>query len=158
MAEDNVQVWDGIDQEEEFEFDEVGVIENVDTTESDEDEDVLPVEFGIDFTTGKMTGGKVTGLEAVKVWAWNALKTPRYMYEQNTWNYGSELEDLIGRLSMPIEYIESEAKRMCRECLMQNKYIEGIKNFECMVMKDVLVCSFTMITAFGEVEQNVAIR
>lgn len=157
MADENVQVWDGIDQEEEFDFDEEGVLETVDTDESDEDEDVLPAEFGVDFTTGQMTGGKVTGLEAIKVWAWNALRTPRYLYEQNTWNYGSELEDLIGRLPMPMEYIKSEAKRMCEECLQQNKYIQGIKNFDCMIVMDTLVCSFTMVTTFGEVEHNVAI-
>ena len=157
MADENVQIWDGIDQEEEFDFDEEGVVESVDTTEADEEEDVLPVEFGIDYDTGQLTGGKVTGLEAVKVWAWNALKTPRYLYEQNTWGYGSELETLIGEASMPMEYIESEAKRMCEECLTQNKYIEEITEFDCMIVKGILVCSFTIVTTFGEVEQSVAI-
>lgn len=157
MADERVQIWDGIDQEQEFDFDEEGVVESVDADESDEEEDILPVEFGIDYKTGQMTGGKVTGLEAIKVWAWNALKTPRYLYEQNTWNYGSELDTLIGRASMPIEYIESEAQRMCEECLVQNKYIEGIKDFSCSVEADTLTCTFTMITLFGEVEQSVAI-
>ena len=157
MADENVQIWDGIDEETEFDFDEEGVAEAVDTEEDEEEEDVLPVEFGVDFKTGQMTGGKVTGLEAIKVWAWNALKTQRYMYEQNTWNYGSELEDLIGRSSMPMEYIESEAKRMCAECLMQNRFIEGIRDFRCSLEESTLICSFTIITTFGEVEQNVTI-
>ena len=74
--DENVQIWDGIDQEAEFDFDEEGVVETVDTDESDEEDEALPVEFGIDFKTGKMTGGKVTGLNAIKVWAWNALQTP----------------------------------------------------------------------------------
>lgn len=156
MAEENVQIWDGIDQEAEFDFDEEGVVENAEPAEHDEDED-LPIEFGIDFTTGRMTGGKVKGLDAIKVWAWNALKIQRYRYEQFSWDYGSELEDLIGRSSMPIEYIASEAKRMCEECLTENRFIEGIKDFDCMMIKGVLVCSFTIISTFGEVESNVAL-
>ena len=157
MADERVQIWDGIDQEEEFEFDEEGVAEVVEPMENDEEDDEMPVEYGIDFTTGQMTGGKVEGLDAIKVWAWNALKIPRYLYEQHSWSYGSELDTLIGKSQMPIEYIASEAKRMCEECLTRNKYIQGIKNFECMTFKDVLVCSFIIVTTFGEVEHNVAV-
>lgn len=153
---ENVQIWDGIDQEAEFDFDEEGVVENAEPIEH-EDEEELPVEFGVDFTSGRMTGGKVKGADAIKVWAWNALHTPRYRYEQFSWDYGSELEDLIGRSSRPIEYIASEAKRMCEECLIQNRFIEGIRDFDCMIVMGVLVCSFTIITTFGEVDQNVAI-
>lgn len=155
MAGNDVQIWDGIGQEEGFEFDEEGVSDEPEQLETNEDE--MPVEFGIDYETGQMTGGKVTGLEAIKVWAWNALKIPRYQFEQVGWNYGSELEELIGRPSMPIDYIASEAKRMCEECLLQNRFIEGIKDFDCMIVKNVLVCSFTIITTIGEVESNVAI-
>lgn len=156
MADENILVWDGIEQEAEFDFDEEGVVEDAEPLENEED-DTLPVEFGVNFTTGLMTGGKVTGLEAIKVWAWNALKTARYRYEQFTWDYGSELEDLIGLSQRPFEYIESEAKRMCEECLVQNRYIEGIEDFDCMMVQNVLVCSFTIVTTFGEVESNVAI-
>ena len=158
MEEENVQIWDGIDQEDEFEFDEEGVVEDADPYEpDDDDDDELPVEFGINFETGEMTGGKVTGLEAIKVWAWNALKIPRYRYEQFSWDYGSELEDLIGTAGVPMNYIESEAKRMVEECLTQNRFIEGIEDFDVMLFDGTLVLSFTIITTFGEVEENVAI-
>ena len=157
MAEENVNVWDGINQENGFDFDEEGVIPNAEPLENDDEDEALPVEFGVNFMTGQMTGGRVSGLEAIKVWAWNALKTARYRYEQYSWNYGSELEDLIGLSQMPIEYIESEAKRMCEECLTQNKYIEGIEDFECMMVMGVLVCSFSIETTIGEVELDVAI-
>lgn len=157
MAEESVQIWDGIEEEAEFEFDEEGVVENAEAAETDEDEDDLPVEFGVDFITGQMTGGKVTGLDAIKVWAWNALQIPRYRYEQFSWDYGSELEELIGMPQMPMEYIASEAERMCEECLTQNQYIEDIEDFECLVFRGVLACSFKIITTFGEVESNVVI-
>ena len=41
---------------------------------------VIPKEYGIDFKTGQLTGEIVEGLEAVKVWIWLVLQTPRYRY------------------------------------------------------------------------------
>ena len=58
---------------------------------------------------------------------------------------------------MPMEYVSSEARRMIEECLTQNEYIEGIEGFDCKVEHDKLICSFTIVTTFGEVEYNVAI-
>ena len=154
---DEVKIWDGIEQENGFDFDEEGVSEEIEEV-SDGDENTLPVEFGIDFNTGQLTGGRVTGLEAIKVWVWNALRTPRYVYEQNSWNYGCELEDLIGRAQMPREYIASEAKRMIEETVVQNEYIEGIRDFDCLMVDGILVCMFRIITTFGEVDSDVTVR
>ena len=39
----------------------------------------------------------VEGIEAVKVWAWNALYTVRFRYLIYPWEYGDELETLIGQ-------------------------------------------------------------
>ena len=43
----------------------------------------------------------VTGKEAVKVWIFKALMTPRFRYEIYTWAYGSEFESLIGQAYTP---------------------------------------------------------
>ena len=45
------------------------------------------------FTNGRNT--VVTGVEAVKVWAWKALQTPKGRYKAYSWNFGNELEALI---------------------------------------------------------------
>ncbi len=39
----------------------------------------------------------VTGLEAVKGWAWRAIDTARYRFPCFSWSYGCELEALTGQ-------------------------------------------------------------
>ena len=39
----------------------------------------------------------VSGLEAVKSWAWRAIQTARYRYSSFSWDYGCELENLVGQ-------------------------------------------------------------
>lgn len=133
------------------------------TTEEDpstlpeiEVEESPPVEWGIDFKTGKLTGGKVTGLEALKIWAWNVLQIERFAFEQFTWNCGSELPSLIGK-AQPQSLTESDARRMVEDCVTQNKYITGIENFKCVVNDTDLDISFRLITDFGEVSMNVTV-
>lgn len=124
--------------------------------EDEEEPEELPVEWGIDFSTGELTGEKVTGLEAIKVWAWNVLHIPRYEFEQFTWNCGSELETLIGSVESE-EIIRSDVQRMIEECLEQNRYIEGIEDFDCNLDGNTIRASFTIETTFGEVEMDVAV-
>ena len=50
----------------------------------------------------------VTGLEAVKGWAWRAVDTARYRYPSFSWSYGCELEALVGS---PIRPRPSAARR-----------------------------------------------
>ena len=133
------------------------------TTEEDpstlpeiEMEESPPIEWGIDFKTGKLTGGKVKGLEALKVWAWNVLQIERFAFEQFTWNCGSELPSLIGKVQ-PQSLTKSDARRMVEECLTQNKYITGIENFRCVVNDTDLDISFSLMTDFGEVNMNVTV-
>lgn len=114
--------------------------------------EALPREYGIDFDNGQLTGEIVEGSEAVKIWAWLALQSARYRYPIYTWQYGSELESLIGT-QWSDEYTESQCKKMIEECLKENPNIEGIKNFECkMSDRDKLTASFTLVTKFGEEE------
>lgn len=125
-------------------------IEDDEVTEEDE-ENILPVEYGIDFTTGQLTGKKVYGLDAVKVWIWNALATQRYRYPHHTWQFGNELENLIGTTN-DIDYLSAAAEGMIEECLKVNPHIEGITDFECISEGDTLTCTFTVQTNLGDIE------
>lgn len=120
-------------------------------TETEED---IPREYGIDFETGQLTGKVVEGLDAIRVWAWMALKTARYRYEMYSWDYGCEIESLIGRGNSK-EYLESETRRMVEECLSMNPHILGISEFDCKILDEKLILRFTMETDMGEVELNV---
>lgn len=126
----------------------------VDVDETIQEEDVyIPKEYGIDFETGQLTGKKVEGLEAVKVWAWLALHTPRYRYYVYSWDYGQEYEDMIGK-GYTDAYLKMELQRMTEECLTVNPFITGIENFETSKDGDHVKLSFLLVTTLGDTEVN----
>ena len=139
----------GFDEDDE----ELGLDDDIEEEEEEGEGEELPLEFGVDFSTGKMTGGKVTGKKAVAVWAWNALMYPRYHYELASWQYGSELSDLIGR-SPDEDEASMMAESIVRDALLPNEYIEDIEDFTCTLESDKITVSFTLITPFGEEELN----
>lgn len=96
----------------------------------------------------------VTGKEAVLVWAWKALNTPRFRYEIYTWDYGCELEELIGQ-PFTEELKQSEAARYVRECLLINPYITDVSNVTVYFNDGTLNISCTIETVYGEVEIDV---
>ena len=119
--------------------------------EVEEAEETIYREYELDFRTGQLTGRVVEGIAAVRVWAYLALRTARYRFEQYSWDYGNEFDELIGEVADP-EYVELEAQRMAEECLMQNPYILGLSEFECEAVGDMLKMKMTVETKFGEVE------
>ena len=74
----------------------------------------------------------VSGLEAVKSWAWRALHTERFLNDIYSWNYGCEIMTLAGQQWIR-EVKEAEAVRYVRECLIQHSDISGI-----MLMRDLM--------------------
>lgn len=64
----------------------------------------------------------VTGLEAVKSWAWRAVATARYRYPAFSWDYGCELESLVGQ-PYQADTKRSEAARYIQDALLSSPYI-----------------------------------
>jgi hypothetical protein len=97
----------------------------------------------------------VEGNEAIKIWIWKIFQTPRYRYLIYSWDYGNELEELIGKGSQ--SFIKSEAERLVKEAIWPtlNGYVEDIKNLEIDFKDDILIISFTAITPYGEARINV---
>lgn len=130
----------------------------IDTDDEDvqESEQYIPREYGINFETGQLSGKIVEGYDAILVWTWLALHTPRYRYYIYSEDYGQEYEDLIGK-SYSSELTQSELERMTEECLMENPYITGIENFSCIKEEEKVKISFSLITTLGdgEVSTNV---
>lgn len=112
---------------------------------------IVPKEYGIDFKTGQLTGRIVEGKEAIKVWIWIVLQTPRYRYYAYTWDYGNEFEDLIGQ-GYTEEYIKAEVQRMTEDCLLINENIQNISDFGVSMLGDTLTISFTADTIYGSIE------
>lgn len=130
----------------------------IDNEEEDEQEESLyiPKEYGINFETGQLSGKIVEGYEALLVWAWLALKTPRYRYYIYSEDYGQEYEDLIGK-SYSTELTDSELERMTEECLTENPYITGIENFSCEKNEEKVKVSFSLITELGDGEVSIEV-
>lgn len=113
-----------------------------------EEESNLNTDYEIDFNTGRLTGRIITGLAAVVQWARLTLATERYFYSQYSWDYGSELQNLIGK-NHSKDYIESEVKRILNEALLINEAIKGIEDLKCGSNGEKLKISFGLETIYG---------
>lgn len=96
----------------------------------------------------------VEGKEAVLVWAWKALNTPRFRYEIYTWNFGNEIESLMGQ-PFTDELKRAEAFRCVRECLCINPYITDVSAITVSFESGILKISCTINTVYGEVNLHV---
>lgn len=128
-------------------------VEDDETLEEYEETVQTPKEYEIDFTTGQLTGRIVEGLEAIKVWIWLVLQTPRYRHYVYTWDYGNEFEDLIGQ-GYTEDYIEAQTRRMTEDCLLVNENIKSISDFSVSIENEHLTVTFTANTIYGDVEIN----
>lgn len=119
----------------------------------EEEEEYYPVEYEIDFSTGKLTGRNVSGSKALAVWAYLALQIDRGEFYTYSEDYGCELKELIG-YKYSQEFLQSEVKRMIKDCLTVNPYITDIENLEITQTKSSLHISFKILTDYGEEEME----
>ena len=123
--------------------------------------DELPMakEYAWDFDNNDflLKDGKfqiVEGNEAIKIWIWKALHTQRYRFSAYSWDYGHELEELIGQ-GLSDEAIKSEAERYINEALSLNKYITDVSVTNISIDGSKVNVDFTVTTIYGEVSINV---
>lgn len=115
----------------------------------------VPAEYAWDFDNDcmRLIDGKVkvvTEAEAIRIWAMKVLRTPRYRYPAYSWDYGNELESLIGQ-GLSKEIIESEAVSLLRQALLVNPYIQDIKDISLNLEGARLNMNCTLLTLYGEV-------
>ena len=96
----------------------------------------------------------VEGNEAIKVWVYKALLTPRYNYSIYSWDYGSELLDLIGKAYTP-SLTKSEAKRYIEEALLINPYISEVNVLDTDFKDGILSANVKIVTIYGESEVTI---
>ena len=100
--------------------------------------------------TYKMVGNRIQGytdgLEALKQAIYKVLNTERYEYPIYSFNYGIELESLLGK--DPI-YVQIELKRRIRECLLRDDRITEVDNFRFEMAGDTIKCTFDVHSIFG---------
>lgn len=96
---------------------------------------------------------KVDGIcdnaEALKQTIFLILNTERYQHLIYSWNYGVELNDLIGE---PVSYVIPELERRITEALMQDDRIENVDNFQFENIKGKVHCKFTVYSKYGNIK------
>ena len=96
----------------------------------------------------------VEGNEAIKVWILKTLLINRYEFEIFSWDYGSEIESLIGK-GFEIGFIKSETQRYIEEALLINPYITKINKIDVEFSKDVLTAYVDLETVYGRLDMYV---
>ncbi|WP_027624386.1 DUF2634 domain-containing protein [Clostridium lundense] len=134
---------------------------DIDNIIKSSEENILPLfkEYAWDFEENKFIyeNGKMKvleGKEALKVWIYKALNTPRFRYLAYSWDYGHEFENLIGQ-TFSKKVLQSEGKRYLEECLIVNQYIIAVNNILVEVDGVKVTINCVVDTIYGEVNINV---
>lgn len=94
--------------------------------------------------------GYIDGKEAIKQAIYLIINTERFEYIIYSWDYGIELQDLIGE---SISYVKSEVKRRITEALICDDRIYSIDDFIFeQLSKKILLVKFTANTIYGSVD------
>jgi len=90
--------------------------------------------------------GMVDGLEAVRQAVFLALRTERYRYEMYSWQYGAELECLIG-CQVPLVY--AKISENITDALICDDRILAVDNFSFARKANAVSVSFRAESIFG---------
>ena len=103
-----------------------------------------------------ISGGYISGTEALKQAVYKILNTERYDYIMYSWNYGIEIKNLIGK---HISYVLPELERVITEALTQDDRIEEVTDFEFETNKNDVIVKFQVVSTEGttEIEKVVSI-
>lgn len=118
------------------------------------DTEIPSKDYFLDIENGKIKG-TVEDLEQVKQAVYFMLGTERYEYIIYPWEYGVELNDLIGQ---PYSYVVPEIERRITECLTQDERINGVSDFTFEKQKNKVHVSFVVSTIFGDFGREVNIN
>lgn len=104
--------------------------------------------YKIDFDTGRV-GGFVEETEAMKQAIYKILQTERFEFLVYSWNYGIELNAIIGK---SYQVFECEVKRVICEALLADSRITDVTGFEvAQIDKRSASVKFVAETIFGEI-------
>lgn len=93
-------------------------------------------------------GGWVDGLEAVKQAIYKILNTQKYDFLIYSWNYGSQLRELLGEQAA---LIYPELKQRITEALLADDRINSVEDFSFEASRGKVIAGFTVNTSEGSV-------
>lgn len=104
--------------------------------------------YKIDFSSGRV-GGFIDETDAMKQAIIKILQSERFLYPIYSWNYGIEMNAIVGK---SYQVIASEIKRILREALLEDRRITDVYDVSYkQIDKRTLSVEFTASTVFGEV-------
>ena len=103
----------------------------------------------------KTITGTIDQIQAVEQAVFLILTTERYQRLIFSWDYGVELQNLIGK---DPEYCIPEIERRIREALLQDDRITAVENFEFELNKRKVLTTFTVISIFGNINVEKAVE
>lgn len=99
--------------------------------------------------------GYIDDLDAIEQAIDLHLSTERYEWVIYSWQYGSEIYNLIGK---PYDYAKAEMKRMIKDALSIDSRITDVSDFSFEFDKGNLHCRFKVMTTEGELEKEVVLN
>ncbi len=103
----------------------------------------------------KRISGMLDGIEAMKQAIYKILNTERYDYLIYSWNYGSEMAELMGQ---PVPYVYSGIKRKITDALLRDDRITDVGDFSFSKGKGRVSVKFTVATTEGDIEIEKEVR
>lgn len=107
----------------------------------------------LDFERGRVTG-MIDDEQAIQQAVIKALQTERFSHLIYSFDYGAELEPLVGKSA---GLLQSEIKRRIREALLQDDRISDVTDFAIDMSGDSAKVRFTVISSIGTVQGEVTI-
>ena len=92
--------------------------------------------------------GSIDDIEAMRQAIDKILRTERYRFLIYDWNYGIELEDLIGQNAT---YVIPELKRRIEDALLADDRVTAVTDFSFAQEKDSVSARFLVHTIFGDI-------
>ena len=94
----------------------------------------------------KRLEGFADGRKAMEQVIAKILATARFAFPALSWNYGAELDGLVGQ---PLPLVESEVKRLTEEALLADERIQRVGNFTVKQQGNSLLVEFEVETEVG---------
>ena len=97
-------------------------------------------------------GGKLDGLEAMKQAIFLILQTERFRYAIYSWNYGVEMQNLLGESMSP--YLQARIQKAIEDALMADDRVLAVENFTFSKERHALRVTFRVETTEGDIESE----